>query len=257
MRKFFKDFKLGITSYGKAWKLIREKKMWGYFLLPILVSLVLSVSMYYVRLEIQEYIENTLNSLISFNRWWEWAKWLTGWLIQISLFILSWYIYIKVQKYTLLIFLSPLLAYLSEKTEQKLTGKKYPFKFNQFVKDIMRGVLIASRNLIIEISLLIALFLLGLIPVLTPFTTAAAFVIGWYFYGYSLMDYSNERKKLNIRESNLSIKSRSGAAIANGMIFEIIFIIPILGFVIAPIVGTIAATIAMQEEPSLAKKQGF
>jgi CysZ protein len=256
MRKFFKDFKLGLTSYGKAWKFIREKKMWGYFLPPVLLSLVLSFSMYYIRNEIQEYIEITLNSLINFNDWWEWAQWLTGWIIQLSLLIFSWYIYIKVQKYTLLIFLSPVLAYLSEKTEEKLTGKTHEFNLDQFVKDIFRGVLIASRNLVIEISLLVMLFLLGLIPILAPFTTAAAFIIGWYFYGYSLMDYSNERKKLNIQESNLSIKSRSGAAIANGMIFELIFIIPILGFVVAPILGTIAATISMQEKTTnTAQKQ--
>lgn len=255
MKKFFTDFKLGISSYGSAWRLIKEKKMWGYFLLPFCLSLALSFVMYFLRLEIHEYIDSTLTSLINYDSWWGWAQWLTGWLIQISLFILTWYVYLKVQKYVLFIILSPVLAYLSEKTEQKLTGIYYPFNFKQFIKDIFRGIIIAIRNFTLEISLLIVLFLLGLIPVLAPFTALAALIIGWYFYGYSLMDYTNERQKLNIEQSNQSIKNKRGVAIANGMIFELIFIIPILGFVIAPILGTVAATIAMQNESILIKNQ--
>jgi len=218
--------------------------------------------MYLARTEVHEYIKTILASLINYNEWWEWAQWLTGWLIQFSLFVLTWYVYLKVQKYVLFIILSPVLAYLSEKTEQKLTGTSYPFKLNQFVKDIFRGVFIAIRNFTIEISLLLALFLLGLIPVLAPFTAITALIIGWYFYGYSLMDYTNERRKLNVTQSNQSIKNKRGIAVANGMIFEAVFIIPILGFVIAPIISTVAATIAMQnkENPvsnSTVQKQSF
>ena len=136
MKRFFTDFKLGITSYGLAWKLIKEKKMWGFFLLPLCLSLALSFFMYHVRLEVHEYIKSIMTTLINYESWWEWAQWLSGWLIQISLFVLTWYVYLKVQKYVLFIVLSPVLAYLSEKTEQKFTGKSYPFKLNQFVKDI-------------------------------------------------------------------------------------------------------------------------
>jgi CysZ protein len=252
MKKFFTDFKVGIHSYSLAWKLIKEKKMWGYFLLPLCLSLLLSFLIFQLSEEVHNFVDSALNDVIKYDQWWDWAKWLTGWLIQASLFILTWYIYFKIQKYILFIVLSPVLAYLSEKTEQKLTGKTYPFVLKQFIKDVFRGILIAVRNFTIEIALLITLFFLGLIPLLTPFTGILALIIGWYFYGYALMDYTNERQKLNITQSNQSIKNRSGIAVANGMIFELIFIIPILGFVIAPILSTVAATIAMQkqEKPS-------
>jgi CysZ protein len=253
MKKFFFDFKLGLTSYGLAWRLIKAKKMWGYFLLPLALSLVLTFFIYQLRSEVHNYIDATLNSLINYDMWWGWAKWLTGWIIQISLLILTWYIYFKIQKYILFIVLSPVLAYLSEKTEQKITGKSYPFNLKQFVKDIFRGVFIAIRNFTIEMGLLLALFLLGLIPVLAPFTGFTALVVGWYFYGYALMDYTNERHKLNVMQSNQSITKRKGVAVANGMIFELIFLVPILGFVIAPIISTVAATIAMQDPQNVRK----
>lgn len=254
MKKFFADFKVGINSYSLAWKLIKEKKMWGYFLLPFCLSLVLSFLLFNVRSQVHQYIDSSLNSWINYDIWWDWAQWLTGWLIQTTLLVLTWYIYLKVQKYILFVVLSPVLAYLSEKTEQKITGKTYPFVFKQFIKDIVRGILIAVRNFTLEMVLLLVLFFLSLIPILTPFTGIAALIIGWYFYGYSLMDYTNERQKLNINQSNQSIKKQSGTAIANGMVFELIFIIPVLGFVIAPILSTVAATIAMQEKKVLAEQ---
>lgn len=249
MNNFFSDFKLGITSYFSAWQLIKNNRMWGYFFYPLCLSLVLSFTFFRLRIEIQDYIEQVLNALINYESWWNWAKWLTSWLIQSSLFVMTWYLYFKIQKYVLLILMSPLLAYLSEKTEEKLTGNTFPFEFIQFLKDINRGVATAIRNLLVELFLLLLLFLAGLIPIFTPFTAAAALLVGWYFYGYAVMDYTNERHKLNINQSQTAIKNKSGLAISNGMVFEIIFFVPILGFIIAPILAVVAATIAMQKNP--------
>ena len=134
MKKFVLDFKFGLSSYGLAWKLIKKKKMWGYFILPLVLSLVLSLVIYVLRSELRDYIESILSSAISYNNWWDWAKWLTGWLIKISLYVLTWYVYFKIQKYILFIVLSPVLAYLSEKTEQKITGKTYPLILNNSLK---------------------------------------------------------------------------------------------------------------------------
>ena len=125
MKKFLLDFKLGLSSYGLAWKLIKVNKMWGYFLLPLALSLLLSFVIYQLRSEVHDYIESILISAINYDMWWDWAKWLTGWVIKISLYVVTWFIYFKIQKYILFIVLSPVLAYLSEKTEQKLTNLQF------------------------------------------------------------------------------------------------------------------------------------
>lgn len=248
MKNFIKDFGIGLGSYGKAWRLINEKKMWAYFLLPILLSFVLAVAVFLMRIQLHHFIEGLLKNTIQYEQWWDWAQWITSWLIHISLFVFSWYLYFKFQKYLLFIVLSPVLAYISERTERALSGKDYPFDFVQFGRDIVRGIGLAVRNLFYELTITFLLFLLGLIPVFAPLTIVAVLVVGWYYYGYSLMDYSNERQKLNISQSNENIKNNKGVAIANGMIFEIIFIIPVLGFVVAPIISTVAATIAMHDK---------
>lgn len=229
--------------------------MWGFFLLPVLLSFVLAVGMFLLRVQFHDYLEGLLSNLLNYDQWWEWAQSMTSWLIHISLFLMTWYLYYKLQKYVILIVLSPVLAYISERTERAITGGDYPFNWAQFAKDIVRGILIATRNLFLELGITLLLFLLGLIPVITPFSGLLIFVVGWYYYGYSMLDYTNERRKLDVGQSNSAIKKRKGLAIANGMVFELIFFIPIVGFVVAPILSTVAATIAMQDDqPKLGQK---
>lgn len=247
MKTFLADFKLGILSYGGAWHLIKEKKMWKYYLLPVLISLLLALGVFVLRLQVHDAIESLLQRTLHYDQWWDWAQWMTGWLIHLSLWILTWYLYYKFQKYILLIVLSPVLAYVSEKTEKALTGADYPFSWGQFFKDIVRGVLLAVRNFTLEMLITLGLFLLGLIPIFAPFTVIIALLVSWYYYGYSLMDYTNERHKLGLTASNRSIQNKKGIAIANGMVFEIIFLVPIIGFVVAPIWSTVAATVAMHD----------
>lgn len=255
MKKFFTDFSLGLSSYAKAWKLIRTHNMWGYFLLPVVISLVMAVTFFLARMEIHHFIESTLLAYLNYENWWEWLQQLTSWILHIAIFVLTWYLYIKFQKYILFIFLSPVLAFLSDKTAEKLGGDKTQLSVAQFVKDLIRGFLLAIRNFCLEMGLTLLLFLLGLIPVLSPFTFILTLIVGWYYYGYTLMDYTNERNQLSISESSTIIRSKRGAAIANGLIFELLFMIPILGFIVAPVLGTVSATIAMESEIVKSKKE--
>lgn len=245
MKNFVVDFKTGISTYFEAARFIVHQKMGRYFLFPIVLSLVLAVLVFLLRIQVHDYIESYLVDLLDYDQWWDWAKSMTSWLIHLSIFVLTWYLYYKFQKYLLLIVLSPVLAYVSEKTEQLITNKAYSFDVKQFIKDIVRGVLIASRNLLLELTFTLLLFLLGLIPLFTPFTGVLILVIGWYYSGYSILDYTNERRKLSIAQGNQLIKQKKGLAISNGMVFELIFLIPIIGFVIAPILSSVAGTIAL------------
>ena len=122
MKNFVKDIGIGLNGYSKAWRLIREKRMWGYFLLPILLSFALAIAVFMVRIELHDFIEGLLKGTIQYEQLWDWAQWLTSWLIHLSLFIFTWYLYFKFQKYLLFIVLSPVLAYISERTEKALSG---------------------------------------------------------------------------------------------------------------------------------------
>lgn len=143
--------------------------------------------------------------------------------------------------------MSPLLAILSEKTEKVITGNIYPFKFKQFLKDIVRGNLIVIRNILIELIWTVIFFFVSYIPILGFFSPIVLILISFYFYGFSMIDYSSERHKLSIKESVHYVRKNKGFAIANGCIFYLLLLIPVVGLLIAPAYSIIAATLGVEK----------
>ena len=156
--------------------------------------------------------------------------------------------------------MSPVMAIVSERTDEILIGRKVAFNFTQLIKDVWRGVLIALRNMFLEIGIIIILALVNLLVglifapfavITTPLFAIITFLVGAYFYGFSTMDYSSERNKLNVRQSIRFIRKYKGIALANGTIFTMWLIVPVLGTYIgtifAPITCTVGATLAIHE----------
>jgi CysZ protein len=81
-------------------------------------------------------------------------------------------------------------------------------------------------------------------------------VIGWvmpvvslfvecYYYGFSMLDYSCERHQLSPSQSIAYIGKHRGLAIGNGLIFYLMHLVPVLGWIFAPAYAVIAATISL------------
>jgi CysZ protein len=153
--------------------------------------------------------------------------------------------YFSLFKYLWLILGSPIFAYLSEKTEAIIEGKNYPFSLPQLFSDIVRGIGISLRNALWQSVYTISILLLSLIPFIGWVTPVFALLIECYYYGFSMLDYSCERNKLNVSESSYFIGSRKGLAIGNGLLFYLMHLVPIVGWVFAPAYAVIAATLSM------------
>jgi len=244
-------FKLGLQSYSEAFSFIFKNKLGGYFLFPLLLNLVLfAIGFYSISAWGDQLIEH-LNEWMGIESWDFWGasvlagsiKWLV-WLILRLLFFLT---YAYLGGYLIIILLSPVFAFLSEKTENILTNRNTPFNVRQFLKDIRRGVLLALRNLTIELLLTLALFILSFIPIVGYFTTLILFLVSAYFYGFSFIDYTLERQRLDIQHSVRFIRSNKGLAIGNGFVFCLVLMIPFIGVSLAgfiAIISVVAATIS-------------
>lgn len=176
------------------------------------------------------------------------------WFITIAFTILFFFVFAYFGGYIVLIVMSPILAYLSEKTEKIVSGNDYPFDLQQMMRDVVRGIMIAFRNLAIELGFMLGLFALSYFPVigwiLGFFGAVILFFISSYFYGFSFMDYSMERKRFNVKQSVRLIRKRKGVAVANGTIFSLALLIPLCGVSVAgffAIVASVAASLAMIE----------
>lgn len=255
-----KDLQYGFSGYGKAIDFIFRHKLQYTFLVPLLLSIILLVSGFSLVGELNELLWTRLQEWWNPDSWEFWgADFLSGFLsviIWLVLRILFFFIYAFIGGYLILIIMSPLLAYLSEKTESIILKHEFPFSWSQFLKDIFRGVLLALRNFFIEFLLTVLLFFLSFVPLIGFLTAPILFLLSAYFYGFSFMDYTAERRRMKVSESVNFVKSNKGIAIANGGIFALFLLIPFIGVTISTfisIISTVAASIAVlkKENPDL------
>jgi CysZ protein len=244
-----KDLIISIRAYGDAHQFILRHKLWKWILIPgILYTLLFITGMYYFSHTAGEFIE-----------WMTFKTGLRNWMDQLAnsfvgflffmgttlLWLLLLLLYFSLFKYIFLIICSPLFAFLSEKTAAIMEGKEFPFSFKQLGKDIVRGMYLAVRNSLWQTVYLLAILLLSLIPLAGWLTPILALLIECYYYGFSMLDYSMERHKKTAAESIFFIGNHKGLAIGNGVVFYLMHLIPILGWVLAPAYAVIAATLSL------------
>jgi len=101
------------------------------------------------------------------------------------------------------------------------------------------------RNMIWQTVYSISLLLLSLIPVAGWITPLIALFVECYYYGFSMMDYSCERQKLTASQSTAFITKHRGLAIGNGLVFYLMHVVILAGWLLAPAYAVIAATLSL------------
>lgn len=256
----FKNFGIGLSSYGKAIELLFSKGLIWYMVFPILLNVLFLVLGWLGIGSITDFVENWIEGITKIEKdSFVGAEYLTPvstyisgiasgfvWILMKFIFF---FVFAYFGGYIVVICLSPVFAFLSEKTEEILTGNKYKFNGDQMMRDVVRGILLALRNLFIELFYMIAIFILGLfIPLIGGVIgSVLLFFISSYFYGFSFIDYNNERRRMKLKDSVQFMRANKGVAIANGMVFSVFLLIPFCGTTLAgfvAIISVIAATIS-------------
>jgi CysZ protein len=243
MLRSIKELFRGLHSYIRAHRVISEHKLWTYVAIPGFMSfcyilLLIFVGRVYFT-EISDYI----------TRHWIPAS-IKGEVTVAITTVLLWILVLMVgyitYKQIILIFLSPILSYLSELTETVVYNEPAPeFRFGNLVRDIVRGLIINLRNLFLTLILMMTAWVTMLIPGLgPPVSTGLMLLIQFFYDGSGLVDYTLERKRYSVRESIHFVKANRARVIGIGMGFMLILVIPLAGWFAAPSYGTVAATLA-------------
>jgi CysZ protein len=244
-----KEIVIAIDAYFRAHKFISRHRLWRWIIIPgILYTLLFISGMYFFVISsngavsylfefigIQHWLEQQKSGLLSF------MVMMGGIMVRLILVFL----YFSFFKYLFLIVGSPVFAYLSEKTEAILDGKDFPFSFRQLMKDIVRGIALALRNTLWQTVYTVSVLILSFFPVIGWITPVIALFIECYYYGFSMLDYSCERRKLSPAQSVTFVGSHRGLAIGNGLLFFMMHFIPVIGWVLAPAYAVVAATLSI------------
>jgi CysZ protein len=232
-----------IKTYAGSFSLISQLKLWKYFAIPILISIVTATIIGFTAYGLSDNIGNFLAKI-----WiWDWGKetitTITSVIGAIFVLVIGFLLY----KHIVMALSAPFMSPVSEKIELHINGGlKHNHRKTSFQEQLVRGIRISLRNLSKEILLTIPLILLSFIPIIGLVFTVLLFLIQAYYVGFGNMDYTLERH-LDYKNSISFVQKNKGFAIGNGIVFMLCFLIPVIGLIIVLPLSVTASTVKTVE----------
>ena len=233
-----KNILKGIKAYIGTFKLISQLKLWKYFAIPILISLVTALLIGVTAYGLSDNIGSFIAKLWNWETGLETFTAISGFFGGALIVVLGFILY----KHIVMALSAPFMSPVSEKIEAHYLGHKAHKHRNTSFKDqLWRGIRINVRNLFKELLLTIPILIIGFIPVIGTISTVLLFLLQAYYAGFGNMDYTLERH-FNYKDSLNFVKNHRGYAIGNGIIFMLFLLIPILGVILVLPFSVTAAT---------------
>ncbi len=251
-RNFFSEFGRGVKSYGLAFKMLFTARFAYFMVFPVLAWLLFfllgNFIVGWLGDPVEEWISRSIRLLAGDIAWLQNAGAVAAFVFRVLLRFAYFMLFLAVGGYLVLIVLSPVFSWLSERTETALTGKEYPFRFGRFLREMLRGVLIALRNTFFQLAVTVLLMIVSFIPLIGMLSPFLLFLSSAYFYGFSFVDYTIERRYLLVRESVGYVNRNIGFVMGIGLPFAAALLLPwgqflVCGFV--SLASVMAATVAV------------
>ena len=234
-----KNILSAIKAYVGSFGLISKLKLWRYFIIPIVISLVTATIIGFTAYGLSDNIGVFIAKL-----WiWDWGKetvtTITSFVGAVFVLVIGFLLY----KHIVMALSAPFMSPVSEKIETYINGDlTHNHRKTSFQEQLIRGIRISLRNLSKEILFTIPLLLLSFIPIIGLFFTVLLFLVQAYYAGFGNMDYTLERH-LNYKNSINFVGKNKGYAIGNGIVFMLCLLIPVLGIIIVLPLSVTAASV--------------
>lgn len=228
----------GVSAYGRAITFARRHNLWGYFLAPALISILLGILVFGSAWGLSDNLANWAIQLYP----WDWGKGVVERIVQVFGGLVIVALGLVLFKNLVIALASPFMSPLSEKVELILTGNSAAVKTSpsKFIRDLIRGVRISIRLAIRELFFTVLLLFFGLFPLIGILSSVFIFLVQSYYAGFGNIDFALERR-YSVRESIQFIRGNRWLAVGNGFVYVLLLLTGI-GFLFALPLGVIAGT---------------
>ncbi|WP_288994520.1 EI24 domain-containing protein [uncultured Polaribacter sp.] len=234
-----KDILSGIQAYAGAFGLISKLKLWKYFAIPMIISVLTATIIGFTAYGLSDNIGVFLAKI-----WiWDWGKetvtTITSFIGGLVVLIIGLILY----KHIILALSAPFMSPVSEKIEAHINGNlQHTHRKTSFQEQLVRGIRISIRNLSKELLVTIPILLLKFIPLVNIFSTILLFLVQSYYAGFGNMDYTLERH-LKYKESIDFVCRNKGFSIGNGIVFMLCLLVPVIGIIVVLPLSVTAASV--------------
>ncbi|MBK9737756.1 MAG: hypothetical protein IPO92_23590 [Saprospiraceae bacterium] len=145
-------------------------------------------------------------------------------------------------KFLIFVLIQMLTVYFSNKTIEHFSGIRIKMSGKELIQSQIRSIWVSGRNWLL--NLVIGVGISILLGVFGPkfLEDWLKWAVSCYFMGYLFFDNYNNTFGLTIKESSFVIRKHFGAALAVGIVANILFILPFIGALFVSFICSVAAT---------------
>ncbi len=147
-----------------------------------------------------------------------------------------------IYQFIILTLLSPVYCLLSEKVDNELSGASFNGGFIRIMTDFVRMIFIVIISTALYFTCMAAWWVLSWIIGVAWLDQVMNLLIGAFFLGFSFYDYSLERYQVSTWKSWMFSFEKMGYMLLTGLIFNLLFQVPVLGVIVSPFLATIIST---------------
>jgi CysZ protein len=156
-------------------------------------------------------------------------------------------LYFALFKFIFLALFSPFFAYLHIRIAAIQKSEPFEFHWTPYRKLVYRAVVLSLTNMLWQAVYLVPIILVCTIPIIGWFTPIFTILMECYFFGYAMLDYGLATENKTRLVAATYVSRHKGLPIGNGIIFYLLHLIPVIGWMTAPFYALIAAHLNTQE----------
>lgn len=233
-----------LNNYLEALRVSSRLRLWRYWILPGLIAVIIAVVILALGFTLRDNAGSWLADMYPFDFASGVVRAAAPWLSLVLIILLG----AILLKHLILVLTAPFMSLLSEKVEVAFDPhyREKPFTVARMLKEMMRGLRLALRNLIRELLFVLILTLLGLLGPVGIISTILIVAVQAYYAGFGNLDFTLERH-FGVRDSVQFVRRNKWMAIGNGLPFLFLLTTGV-GILVAPAWSTIAGTLSVLEE---------
>lgn len=237
-----------MNSYIRAFRILDKHNLWPVMVLPMILSLLIAIVIVLLAWVTSEDIVLYVTDRYSLKDYDTDIGNVVEVIIALMIRGIVLFLYLKIYRYFVLILLSPVFVKFSELLYKNIDGEDLKMDLRMYCFCSFRGIRLALRNFLFELLITAGLLFLTLIILwILPVIPAVILFVESYFFGMVMMDYAHEMDGLPEDRSLEVIRKNAGIAMGNGLIFNLIILLPLIGVILGPILALVAAKVAIDE----------
>ncbi|MBN6076408.1 sulfate transporter CysZ [Aggregatibacter actinomycetemcomitans] len=244
------EMKSGFEYFVMGWHLVLQKGLRRFVIMPILLNVLLLGGLFWIFVnQIGGYIDGIMSYIP------DWLSWLSGVLLLLSILmilVLFYFIFTTLSGFIA----APFNGLLAEKVEKMLTGENLQdMSLWDFMKDVPRMLAREWQKLVYSLPKIIALFLLGFLPLLgQTVIPVVTFLFTAWMMAIQYCDYPFDNHKIPFGMMKNELAIKRNVTMTFGSLVTLCTFVPVVNLVIIPVAVCGATAMWVSEYRMLFKR---